>query len=222
MLHGLSSMPKLTDTRDKKNKQKTKLSILRLNRGQGTLPRQQLTTGHTCGQGHSYPLPWANKESTEPSDWAVGAVPLCHPAGELSRGREALMTRCGVISQDTALCHISLSVWEMQTCAKGTAPHLAARTTSTTTQRCSKSAQPLTCQPPGTQEPLSAPYKRPCWGPGAQSSNEYVILRKNPGTGSPHQLERGRSKHISHGYISCLSVLDDCLSGTHTLLHTVS
>lgn len=197
---------------------------MRLNRGQGTLPRQQLTTGHTCGQGHSYPLPWANKQSTEPSDWAVGAVPLCDPAGELSRGWETLMTRCGVISQDTALCHISLSVWEMQTGAEGTAPHLAARTMSTTTQRCRKSAQPLTCQAswnigankgqPSTNGPVGAL--------GQQSSNEYVILRKNPGTGSPHQLERGRSKHISHGYTSCLSVLDDCLSGTHTLLHTVS
>lgn len=215
-------MPKLTDTRDKK--QNKKLSILRLNRGQGTLPRQPLTTGHTCGQGHSCPLPWANKQSTEPSDWAVGAVPLCHPAGELPRGQEALMTRCGVTSQDTALCHISLSVWEMQTCAKGTAPHLAASTMSTTTQRCSKSAQPLTCQASWNTGANKGqpPTNGPIGALGQQSSNEYVILRKNPGTGCPHQLERGRSKHISHGYISCLSVLDDCLSGTHTLLHTVS
>lgn len=170
MLHGLSSMLKLTDTRDKTKNKKKNTSILRLNRGQGTLPRQQLTTVHTCGQGHSYPLPWANKQSTEPSDWAVGAVPLCHPAGELLRGREALMTRCGVISQDTALCHISLSVWEMQTCAKGTAPHLAARTMSTTTQRYSKSARPLTCQPPGTQEPTRvSPLQTALLGPWGDS-----------------------------------------------------
>lgn len=56
LLHVLPAMKKLINTRDKKTP-----SILRLNRGQGTLPRQQLTTGHTWGQGRHCPSPWANE-----------------------------------------------------------------------------------------------------------------------------------------------------------------
>lgn len=132
----------------------------------------------------------------------------CHQLGwGWGRVHDEAQNRCRVSSQGTDLWHISPSVWGMQTCTKEAVPHLVTGIMSTTTQRCKKPVQPLTCQPPWTQEP---PRVSPLQGALLEPwDNSH--LRNIPSSARTHSPRHRlppptRKRHITHGYISCLSV----------------
>lgn len=174
-----------------------KISILRLNRGHGIHPRQQLTTGHTWGRGHSCLSPWAHKKSTEPSVWPVGGSAFVPPRASttaINMGKWVAELRTGTVSsKEVALGHISPSAGARRPVQTEAAQYLGSQdNVCHYSEIWEAEASAATCLSAAWTRELEEachtkankrwlPYKLPCWSPGAtEPPKKCVTLRKRP------------------------------------------